>query len=348
MISADTYTMIIRGWPPTSIWALIVMLLCTGCSNRHPGDDPDIPDIWQALSPLVVGNAGFIAGFVDDQMLVIGGTNWTDGNKAWLRDAWSFPAGSTQWRTIQPLPAPIAYAAFGSNDRGVYWLGGSDGVGTLDGFYRVTNGSSIDHVSDTGHKVVYAGAAADDEALYIVGGAEDVSDLSTLSDRFLRVSLQTGKVSLLPPYPGGAVMLPAVVYTGREILVFGGARYDAATSQVVNVTDAYAYSLQHTAWRKLAPVPYARRGMAACRLNAGTTLISGGYGSREGRPEEGFIADAMTYRVSDDRYLPATDLPYAAMGQSLINNRGMLYLLGGEDRPRNRTSAFYVYRVFRE
>ncbi len=340
--------MIIKGWPPTSIWVLIVMLLCTGCSNRHPDDNPDISDIWQALSPLAVGNAGFIAGFVDDQMLVIGGTNWTDGNKAWLRDAWSFPAGSTQWRTIQPLPAPIAYAAFGSNDRGVYWLGGSDGVGTLDGFYRVTNSSSIEHVSDTGHKVVYAGAAADDDALYIVGGAEDVSDLSTLTDRFMRVSLETGEISTLPAYPGGAVMLPAVVCTGEEVFVFGGGRYNAAGPGVVNAADAYAYSLQNKAWRRLAPLPHARRGMAACRLDTGTILIGGGYGGITDQPEEGFASDATTYHLKDDRYLPAMDLPYAAMGQSLINYRDTLYLLGGEDRSRSRTAAFYVYRVFRE
>ena len=320
-----------------------VILYFAGCTDYGPGVISDNADIWRSIPPLPVSNGGFIAGFVDNQLLVIGGTTWADGNKSWLTEVASFSSVSKEWRTMQPLAFPIAYAAFGSNDRGVYWLGGSDGTDTWNSFYRITSGSSPQCVSSTGHKAVYAGAAADDEALYIVAGAENVSDLTTLSDRFLRVSVETGEVSTLPPYPGGAVMLPAVVCTGDEVLVFGGGRYDGTEPGVVNITEAYAYSLQHTKWRKLAPLPYARRGMAACRLDGDTILIGGGYGSIRDQPREGFTNDTLTYRISDDRYTPAADMPYAAMGQALINHRGTLYLMGGEDRTRSRTSAFYIY-----
>jgi N-acetylneuraminic acid mutarotase len=158
----------------------------------------------------------------------------------------------------------------------------------------------------------------------------------------LRVSLKTGEVTPLPPYPGGAVMLPAVVFAGNEVFVFGGGIFDKSSGVVTNTTNAYAYSLQHSTWRKLAPLPYARRGMAACRFDGKRILVGGGYGGINNQPEEGFANDSLFYRLDDDRYAPAPDLPYAAMGQSLINHRGTLYLLGGEDRPRNRTRAFHA------
>lgn len=327
------------------IGTIALVLLCVGCANHHPANKTNNPDIWQSIPSLPVGNGGFIAGFADDKLLVIGGTTWIDGHKFWLADTRVLPNHSNQWETTHPLPTPIAYAAFASNKHGVYWLGGSDGTDTWDDYYRITNGSAVEHVAQTGHKVVYAGAAADDESLYIVAGAENVSDLTSLSNRFLCVSLETGEASVLPPYPGGAVMLPAVVCTGGEILVFGGAKYDATRSQVVNVAESYAYSIQHKTWRKLAPAPYARRGMVACRLDADTILLGGGYGGINNQPEEDFADDTATYHLKDDRYLPAIDLPYAAMGQSLINYRGTLYLMGGEDRPRSRTSECYSCRI---
>ncbi|MEZ6191304.1 MAG: kelch repeat-containing protein [Phycisphaerales bacterium] len=326
--------------------ALIAMVvLCTGCTNRNPGIKSEVTDIWQSMPPLPVGNAGFIAGFVGDRLLIVGGTNWAGGSKYWLKDVWDFPPDSTQWHVLAPLPSPIAYAAFGHNDDGLYWLGGSDGTAASDSLYRVTTDAKIEHISDTGYKVVYAGGTADDFALYVVAGSESVTDLSQLTDRFLRASLATGEVSRLPSYPGGAVMLPAVVCAGNEVFVFGGGRYDKTSGMVVNTTDAYAYSLQHSTWRKLTPLPYARRGMAACQFDRQTILIGGGFGGLNNHPQEGFTNDALLYRLSDNRYLPAPDLPYAAMGQTLIHHHGALYILGGEDRPRHRTSVFYINRI---
>jgi N-acetylneuraminic acid mutarotase len=324
--------------------AIANIVFCMGCTETSASIKSDMPDIWRSLPALPVGSAGFVAGPVGDHILVVGGTTWAGDSKYWLKEAWDYPPESAEWRALEALPSPTAYAAFGHNDDGVYWLGGSDGTAVSDSLYRVTRGLAIEHISDTGYKVVYAGAVADDSAIYIVAGSESVTDLSLLTDRFLSVSLKTGEVTRLPPYPGGAVMLPAVVCAGNEVFVFGGGRYDKPSGTVVNTTDAYAYSLRHSTWRKVAPLPFARRGMAACQLDGQTILIGGGFGGLNNQPQEGFANDALLYHLSEDRYSPAPDLPYAAMGQYLMNHRGTLYLMGGEDRPRNRTSAFYAHR----
>jgi hypothetical protein len=235
----------------------------------------------------------------------------------------------------------VAYPAYGSNDQGLYWLGGWDGENTSDVLWHATSASSIQQIAHTGRPVVYAGAAVDDGALYVVAGGRIASDLSTLNDQFFRVDLENGQVEPLPDYPAGGIMLPAVARCGDEIFVFGGANYDPVGRRVVNTADAYAYSIKQMTWRRLAPLPHARRGIVACRLDDETILLGGGYGSVTDQPEEGFASDAMLYRVREDRYVPVADLPYGAVGQALLNHRGMLYILGGEDRMRHRSSAFY-------
>jgi len=288
-----------------------------------------------------VANGGFIAGIHAGHLWVIGGTTWADDEKHWLHAVESYSLADAQWRAAGTTPAPVAYAAFAANRHGLHWLGGSDGAGVDDGLYRLTADASIRRVAATGHRVIYAGFAADEHALYVVGGSTDVADFTTLSARFLRVDLDTGGVTTLPDFPGGPVMLSAVARLGDDLLVFGGARYDAADQRVVNVTDAYAYSLKHNAWRTLAPLPWARRGVAACSLDAGAVLLAGGYGDVPGESGEAFARNAVTYNPAQNRYAPAAELPYAAMGQALLVHQHRLYVLGGEDRPRHRVSRFF-------
>lgn len=324
------------------IAGLAIKLIVVSCCIRGVavcGAEPEAS--WQALPSLPVSNGGFAAGILNGQLVTIGGTTWSNGVKHWLGEVRYFSIETRQWHQASPLSAPVAYAAYGSNDRGLYWLGGSDGENTSDVLWHATSASSIQLVAHTGRPVAYAGAAVDDEALYVVAGAQNASDLSTLNGQFLRVDLESGQVETLPDYPAGGVMLPAVVRCGDQIFVFGGASYDPVGRRVVNSADAYAYSIKQKTWRKLAPLPHARRGIVACRLDDETILLGGGYGSIADQSEEGFASDAMLYRVREDRYVPAADLPYAAMGQAFLNDQGMLYILGGEDRPGQRSSAFY-------
>ena len=335
-----------------SSWARCVLfataLTCMGCNAEQAQTPGYEQEHWRALQQMPAGNAGFIAGTVNDEVLILGGTNWVNGDKHWLSDAHAYSFIDNNWRQAPPLPIPTAYAAFAQNDQGMYWIGGSDGNSTHDGLYRIGPDLSPELIADTQRPTVYAGAASDDNSLYLIAGATDATDLTTATPRTLIVSLETGQASPMADYPGGGIILPAATYIDGHILVFGGATFDDKNNKAVNSTNAYSYSIKNQAWRKLHPVPFARRGMFTFTLGPDKILIGGGYGSAPGAPGEDFRNDCVVYSISKDRYDKAQPLPYAAMGQVAISHKLGLLLIGGEDKMKSRTPAFYINREQRQ
>ena len=327
--------------------ALLVMLQA-GCTAISDDQNSVISAKWQPLHPLPTANGGFQAGRANDQILVLGGTNWSNGRKLWLDTIDRYDTGSETWASGGSLPTPVAYAAFASDGNDIYWLGGSDGEQASPHLFRASAVGSVSHIADTGYPVVYPGAAIHDGWLYVIAGGKNANDLKTLTAQSIRVSLDDGRIEELPPYPGGAVMLPAVVSTKDYLMVFGGASYNADTASVINTDQAYAYSYEERAWHRLAPTPYARRGMASCVLPDQTVLLAGGYGSLPDTDAEGFAIDLYRYNSQSGRYTPQRPLPFAAMGAALIWHNDRLYLAGGEDKPRHRTDHFYMMPLQRE
>ena len=141
-------------------------------------------------------------------------------------------------------------------------------------------------------------------------------------------------------YPGPAVGLAAAVSVADELFVFGGCRWDGPTQTVINLTDAYAYLPRSNRWRQLAGLPLAVRGHAAVALDDRFIYLAGGYQDSE----KGFVDAAFIYDIREDRYAPATRLPYRA-NVGLVQAGGHVYCLGGEDKLRHRTASCYRIKV---
>ena len=91
-------------------------------------------------------------------------------------------------------------------------------------------------------------------------------------------------------------------------------------------------------WEKLAPLPYAVRGLTACALDGRRILLAGGYKN----DAEEFTDEAFVYDINTGKYTPTQPLPYKAM-VSLVKVGDWIYCLGGEDRKKHRTDA--VFRI---
>ncbi len=170
------------------------------------------------------------------------------------------------------------------------------------------------------------------DELIVVGGTDDVANVVGFRRDALAWNVRTGAQRTLPLYPGQPLGIAASAVVGEEVFVFGGASWIAAGAKVVNLADAFVFSVSRNTWRRLKPLPRGGRALAAVPLDANRIYLAGGV--QEGT--EGFSAQAMIYHIAEDRYTAAVPLPYRAY-VNLVLCDGFVYCLGGEDQARHRT-----------
>ncbi len=292
---------------------------------------------WEQLPDLPEPNGGFVAGAVGPDVVVAGGTNWTDGRKNWLRAVHVFEPAQGAWRGLGVLRAPLAYAVAGETPGGLVVVGGSSGQAPSVVRVEVSRGLMLSESPSglTAPAVLAAGGAIGEE-LIVVGGTDDAANGAGFCRRAVALDLRTGTVRALPDFPGPPLASAASAVAGDELFVFGGATWDAAAKEVVNQAGAWAYSPARQTWRPLRPFPVARRGLAAVALDRGRILLAGGYG----RDDEGFFDEVWIYDIVRDEYRRAGKLPYKAM-TTLVRAGDFVYCLGGEDRDRHRSAAVH-------
>jgi len=260
-----------------------------------------------------------------------------DGVKHWLDGVWEFDPAAGKWTQQKKLSAPLAYAAFAEADHGLFMMGGTDGKTVTRQVLRWTpEGQKI--VGSLPQPLMYAGAAAVGDEIYMVGGSADATDWSHLSDALLRINSVTGEVSDLPAIAGGPRILPAVAAAGGMIFVFGGSSDDSSSGQIKNLDAARAYSSAEQKWKSIRSFPSARRGMTACALDEDHILIGGGYGQNPADGSaQGFADELFVYSIREDRYRQVEKLPYAALGVGMARDGQTLYVFGGEDQNKHRS-----------
>jgi hypothetical protein len=308
-------------------WALTIMICMSNLSVRAAE--------WEALPSLPEGSGNFVCGTIRDDLVLLGGIGWQDGAKQWRGAIWRFNPTTKEWSTAGILPRPVAYAAFGETQAGLYFAGGSDGQTTHDTLQFLNGNLELQTVARFPHPLCYSGHAIGDGRLFVVSGGTDANDLKTLTNLCYTIDLRTGKTASLPEYPGGNLLLPAAAMTGRRVYVFGGASWDAAGNRAVNVDSAFACSLEDNAWKAIKPYPFPVRGLASCVLDERYILLGGGYG-------EAFTDFAGLYDTERDSYLKTQPLPSKAMA-NFIKAGDFIYWVGGEHAMRQRSDA--VYRV---
>jgi N-acetylneuraminic acid mutarotase len=287
---------------------------------------------WRAMPPLPEGMGNFACGTVGADIVLLGGITWRDGVKIWRDSVWRYDAAKEQWSETGKLPHPLAYPAFGQAEDGLFFAGGSDGQATQSGVVRLDSKLQVRKLAALAQPRVYSGCAIAGGKLYVLAGALDATNLTTVTNSFYSIELDSGKTEWLPAYPAPGVMLPATAAIGDRLFAFTGGRVLTET-QVQNTASAYVYSLADKTWTPLKPYPLAVRGLAACALDERHILLGGGF-------KDDFVDDQFVYDTRTGVYVRAQPLPYRAMA-NYVKAGDALYWLGGEDRMKHRSDRCY-------
>lgn len=290
---------------------------------------------WEALPSLPEGSGNFVCGTVKGDLILLGGIGWRDDIKQWRDTIWRFDATATKWTVAGKLPSPVAYAAFGQTQEGIYFAGGSDGQKMHNTLHFLNHALELQPVANFAPPLCYSGSAIAEGQLFVVSGGADPNDLKTLTNLFYAVNLRTGKTTLLPEYPGGRLLVPGAATVGRSFYVFGGATWDATDIRAINTDSAFAYSLEEKQWKAVKSYPMPVRGLASCVLADRYILLGGGYG-------ETFTDFAVLYDTETDSYLKTQPLPSKAMANFIVAGN-FIYWVGGEHAMRQRSDA--VHRI---
>jgi N-acetylneuraminic acid mutarotase len=237
------------------------------------------------------------------------------------------------------LSARLADGVTGQDGGTVWFASGSSGTTTHRSLWKMDQGFTPQLVAPLDRGVVYAASALIGSTLYAVGGTDDQAGIERVANTFLAIDVKTGAIKRLSDYPEAGLTTGTAAAVGDRLLVFGGARWDPVEKKVVNHSSAHAYSVTQNRWESLPPLPHPGRGYSAVKLDDRHILVAGGY--RNDTVE--FVADAFVYNVDSRTFTATNPLPYAAM-VSLVKSGDWLYCIGGEDRKRHRTDAFYRIR----
>jgi hypothetical protein len=307
-----------------ALFAAAALFASLACSLHAAG--------WVALPPLPAPNGGFICCTTADHIAIIGGTNWEGGVKHWLKGVHEFDPAFMRWDHVRDLESPVAYGLSIHNDPALEFLGGSDGK---TAFRKLAVVNPLETIIPEGLElppsVVLSAGGMVDETIVFTGGTDDAANIAGLTNKTYEITREG--VIERAAYPGKPFAVAAFTVLGGELFVFGGMNYAEATKEVMNSTEAYAFSPSKNEWRKLRPLAVACRGMTAVALDDQHIYLAGGYTSD-------FTADALIYDVKSDSYAKAKPLPYAAM-VGLVKLDGFVYCLGGEDKKQSRTNKFF-------
>lgn len=293
-------------------------------------------DGWQRMPDLPEPNGGMICFAAGEDILVAGGTNWENDKKSWLVKRWRFDAKANAWKPLSSLPAPLGYAA----GDGSFTAGGSDGQKSSDSILEWKADRLPRQLARLPQPLTLAGAGLTNARLFVIGGAAEIADFSTVTAQCFEWRAGAKETQRLPDYPAGPTALVAVAAGKKRIFAFTGATWEAAGKQVVNRSAAFAFDLATRDWKPISPYPFAARGVTAVALDDKRVFLAGGFKSAE----EGFTDESFIYDIAADRYAPAARLPIRSMVH-LVKTREWLWMLGGEDRPKHRSAACWRIRL---
>ena len=294
--------------------------------------------VWEKLPALPAPNGGFVAGESEGSVVVLGGTNWENGQKNWLATAYRFDARNSVWQTLPSMKAPLAYGIGIQVDGRLVVVGGTTGTIPFSGIINVANGKlAIDETGGLKTPAVLAVGGALSGEIIVVGGTDDAANVKGLSRSTFGFDPRTGNVRTLREIPT-AVGVGASAAARGELFLFAGAKWNPETDGVLNLEEAWAYSVASNTWRTLKPFPFAVRGLTAVALDDNYIYLAGGYGP------DGFTDRAFLYDVVRNTYTSAPTLPYAAQ-VGLVKSGDYVYCIGGEDRMKHRSDAFHRIAV---
>ena len=276
--------------------------------------------VWRESAALPRPVAGYMAGVVHGDLMIVGGSYWENGAKHRTELVQYFNLDANAWRYGNPLPQPRSDAAAVTLRDRMYIFGGisgnapqSNALVLEDAQWNVLPEAALPEPR------VYPSAIASDDYIYFFGGMIRQGDYRTITNTFWRWQPGSTGWESLPSFPGLPRIHMAMAELNGEVYVFGGAT--AASHGVENRNDAYKYDPVKKNWKRLPSLPVANRSWSAVSLG-GRILLLAGY-------TNDFAREVYVYHPRNSLH-PADPLPRGLADIKFFRIGNHLVGAGGE------------------
>jgi N-acetylneuraminic acid mutarotase len=252
-----------------------------GCALNDGASYDPATDRWAPIAPApVAGRSGHSAVWVQDRMVVWGGA--VEGGKA-SGDGASYDPAADAWTVLPPAPleARILHRAVSSPDRMLVW-GGSSGEGQggkyfSDGaIYRPASNSwapmaAFPETREGGGRDTFSSVWTGEVMLVWGGFSRSASCNPCSHEDGAAYDLNNDSWTLMSPSPLSGRGAHRAVWTGREMLVWGG-------FNTTELNDGATYNPESDTWAQLPRSPLLPRQGQAMAWTGDQAVIWGGHG----------------------------------------------------------------------
>lgn len=308
-------------------------------------------------------SACFAGTMPDGSMIMAGGANFPDedplaptAKKKLYKGIYRFDG--SQWLCIGSLPEGIAYGAAVTMPAGIVLIGGTTEDGATANVALLTPSLELEALPNFPGTIDNMAAAATGSKIYVAGGNFD----GTPSRELFVLDLdQTEKGWIdLGAMPGNPRVQPAMAASGGKLYLWGGfaGRHDGHEPTLE--LDGLCYEPETATWneiegpRNAQGEPVATGGGVAATLESGTIAVAGGVNKDIflaalidqapdylNHPVEWYAFNPTVYYYdpSTSQWTAGpTDSSLARAGAAAIARGEDIVLIGGELKPRIRTS----------
>lgn len=276
--------------------------------------------VWRESAALPRPVAGYMAGVVHRDLVIVGGSYWENGVKRRTGLVQCFNPEANTWRFGPPLPLPRSDAAAVALGDCMYIFGGISGETPQSNAFvlKNTRWEELPRAALPEPRL-YPSAIASGDFVYLLGGMPRQGDYRTISNTFWRWKPGSMGWESLPAFPGPPRIHSAMAELNGEVYVFGGAT--AVSHGVENRNDAYKYDPVNKNWKRLHALPVANRTWSAVSLG-GRILLLAGY-------TNDFAREVYVYHPRNPLH-PANPLPRGLADIKFFRIGNQLVGAGGE------------------
>ncbi len=231
---------------------------------------------WEARTPLAQARSRHGAALQNGEIFVVGGEN-AQGQTIAATDAYDLLFNS--WRSLTPLPEPLANLAVAALGGRIYAAGGSASSAGIEGAIAISDRVYVLDPAENRWRQAgtlpspLAGAAmvAAGDALYVLGGW----DGENMRDEVWRTQPQTDGGETLRWELATRLNTPVAFFgatlAGNRLYVIGG--YDGQRA----LAEAAAFDLETREWQRLPPMSVPRSGLTAVYDGMAVFALGGGW-----------------------------------------------------------------------
>lgn len=292
---------------------------------------------WEPVADLPRGVAG-LAAAIDGRgdWWVIGGTYWEAGTRHIEVGLARRPVDGS-WTHIGRLAAGFAYGAAGGDADSLWLAGGAAPDGAARAIRRIDLRTG--EAQERGllpEPRLLCGGAVHAGGLWVVGGTTREGDFTALPNAVLRIDFATGEATRLnAPLPG--LISPLVLVFGHELHVLPGSVWSAERKRLEATDRVWIHSAADGRWRE-RPLPQPLpRSLAGIALDGQRAVLVGGVDHTSG----GIVRSAWIYHATTGGISPLPDLPAPRLAPAVCADARHVFVLGGEDAPRQRARAIW-------